>query len=94
MPLETRWSTERYLNFVPSLYDPARAPQLNAAGSVIPGTGDPLNGIIVGGQNSPYGSKVARPLFCSRLQEFWSKSSSVSPGNPAMMSDPMAACGR
>jgi hypothetical protein len=41
-------------NFSPALYDPARAPQLNAAGSVIPGTGDPLNGIIVAGQNSPH----------------------------------------
>jgi hypothetical protein len=45
-------------NFVPSLYDPARAPQLNAAGSVIPGTGDPLNGIVVAGQNSPHGRAI------------------------------------
>ncbi|HEY0874720.1 MAG TPA: carboxypeptidase regulatory-like domain-containing protein [Vicinamibacterales bacterium] len=41
-------------NFDPDLYDPARAPELNAAGSVIPGTGDPLNGIIVANQNSPH----------------------------------------
>ncbi|MBA3886097.1 MAG: TonB-dependent receptor [Acidobacteria bacterium] len=41
-------------NFSPGLYDPARAPQLNAAGSVIPGTGDPLNGIIVATVNSPH----------------------------------------
>ena len=45
-------------NFVPSLYDPARARQLDAGGSVIPGTGDPLNGIVVAGQNSPHGRAI------------------------------------
>jgi hypothetical protein len=46
-------------NFDPSRWDPAKAPQVNAAGNLIPGTGDPLNGIIVNGTTSPYGSKVA-----------------------------------
>src|SRR5205823_6507344 len=46
-------------NFDPSRYDVAKAPQVNAAGNLVPGTGDPLNGFIVGGKNSPYGSKVA-----------------------------------
>ena len=41
-------------NFSAARYDPSRAPQLNAAGSVIPGTGDPLNGIVVANQNSPH----------------------------------------
>ena len=41
-------------NFVPDLYDPARAPQLTEAGSVVPGTGDPLNGIVVASVNSPH----------------------------------------
>jgi hypothetical protein len=41
-------------NFSVDLFDPSRAPQLNASGNVIPGTGDPLNGIIVAGQNSPH----------------------------------------
>ncbi len=41
-------------NFSPALYDAARAPQLNAGGSVIVGSGDPLNGIVVAGQNSPH----------------------------------------
>lgn len=45
-------------NFVPSLYSAAQAPTLNAAGSVIVGTGDRLNGIVVAGQNSPYGSAI------------------------------------
>ena len=41
-------------NFSAALYDPANAPTLNASGSVIPGTGDPLNGIVVAAQNSPH----------------------------------------
>jgi hypothetical protein len=34
--------------FVPSLYDPARAPRMLPDGQIVPGTGDPLNGIITG----------------------------------------------
>jgi hypothetical protein len=45
-------------NFSPELYDHARAPQMTAAGSVVPGTGDPLNGIVVAGQNSPHGRAI------------------------------------
>jgi len=47
-------------NFVPSRYDPARAPTYtNAAGSlIVVGTGDPLNGIVVAGQNSPHGDAI------------------------------------
>ena len=46
--------------FVPSLYDPAKAPTCaNAACSaLIPGTGDPLNGLIIAGVNSPYGRAI------------------------------------
>jgi carboxypeptidase family protein/TonB-dependent receptor-like protein len=47
-------------NFDPRAYDPAKAVQINpATGNIIPGTGDPLNGIIIAGQNSPFGDKVA-----------------------------------
>jgi hypothetical protein len=47
-------------NFDPLLYDPAKAVQINATtGNIIPGTGDPLNGIIIAGKNSPFGDKVA-----------------------------------
>jgi hypothetical protein len=45
-------------NFDPSRYDPARAPQLTAAGTVVAGTGDPLNGIVVAAQNSPHGRGI------------------------------------
>jgi hypothetical protein len=41
-------------NFDPDLFDPARAPQVNAAGQVVVGTGDSLNGIVIAGQNSPH----------------------------------------
>jgi hypothetical protein len=47
-------------NFLPSLYNPANAPTCaNAACTLINvGTGNPLNGIIVAGQNSPYGNSI------------------------------------
>jgi len=47
-------------NFLPSRYNPANAPKCaNAACTLIQlGTGDPLNGIIVAGRNSPYGNAV------------------------------------
>ena len=47
-------------NFNPQAYDPARAVQINSAnGNIIPGTGDLLNGIVIAGQNSPFGDKIA-----------------------------------
>lgn len=46
-------------NFNPNFYDPAKAFQIAANGNRVLGTGDPLNGIIVGGQTSPFGDKVA-----------------------------------
>ncbi len=47
-------------NFVPSRYDPGRAPTFaNSAGTtLVVGTGDPTNGIVVAGQNSPYGRAI------------------------------------
>jgi hypothetical protein len=45
-------------NFSAGLYNPARAPQLTAAGSVVPGTGDPLNGILIASVNSPHGRGI------------------------------------
>jgi hypothetical protein len=48
-------------NFMPSLYNPAKALQIDAAtGSIVPGTGDPLNGIIIAGKNSPWGKNVTQ----------------------------------
>ncbi len=48
-------------NFLPSRWDPARAPQIDPApgsGRPAPGTGDPLNGMVVAGRDSPYGRRV------------------------------------
>jgi hypothetical protein len=46
--------------FDPTKYDPSKAPTFaNAGGTlIVNGTGDPLNGIIVAGQNSPYGDGI------------------------------------
>ena len=52
-------------NFDPKLYDPAKAPRIDAAGNIVPNTGDPYNGLIVNSQNaafghvSPFGTKVS-----------------------------------
>ena len=47
-------------NFSPALYVPANAPRCaNAACTLITlGTGDPLNGIVVAGRNSPFGDAI------------------------------------
>jgi hypothetical protein len=47
-------------NFSPALYNPANAPTCaNPACSLVTvGTGDPLNGIVVAGRNSPYGDAI------------------------------------
>jgi hypothetical protein len=56
----------RLSNFDPRAFNPARAPQVDGSGNRVPGTGDPLNGIIVnanntglGGTPSPYGKYLA-----------------------------------
>jgi hypothetical protein len=46
-------------NFNPNFFIPGNAFQIDANGNRVLGTGDPLNGIIIGGQNSPFGDKVA-----------------------------------
>src|SRR5207248_2675336 len=47
-------------NFIPGLWNVAKAPQLvRSSGTLVPDTGDPLNGIIVQGKNSPYGDRIA-----------------------------------
>jgi len=52
--------TGQLTNFDPSFYNPAKAVQINPAnGNVIPNTGDRLNGIIIAGQTSPFGDKIA-----------------------------------
>lgn len=64
--LGMRWSwirqpydTEDVLtNFDPGKFDPARAYQISAGNVRVKGTGDPLNGIIIAGQNSPFGRRI------------------------------------
>ena len=61
----------RLSNFDPSLFNPAKAPQVTGAGNRVPGTGDYCNGLIVNSQNvqtlglcvptaSPYGKYVVK----------------------------------
>lgn len=54
------WDTHNVLtNFLPAAYDPSRATRIDPkSGQPVPGSGDPLNGIIVAGKNSPYGRLV------------------------------------
>jgi hypothetical protein len=48
-------------NFMPSAWDPAKAPQVSRTnGRITIGTGDPLNGIIIAGKNSPYGDRMTK----------------------------------
>ncbi len=52
--------TGQLTNFDPAAYNPADAFRIDpATGNRIPGTGNPLNGIIQGDANSPFGSKVS-----------------------------------
>ena len=60
--------------FDPSIWDPSKAPKVNANGTLVLGTGDPLNGILVNGKNSPYGAKVSKEStrnFAPRVGFAW-----------------------
>jgi hypothetical protein len=41
-------SDGRISTFYPALYDPAKAPRLLSDGQLVPGTGDPMNGLLTG----------------------------------------------
>lgn len=61
-------------NFDPGQWNPAKAPQIDSAGNLVAGTGDVMNGVIINGQNSPYGAKVANERtrdFAPRLGIAW-----------------------
>jgi hypothetical protein len=65
-------------NFDPALYSAANAPAINSANgnyvTPISQTNPPVNGIIIGGKNSPFGSKVANDSykdFAPRLGIAW-----------------------
>jgi len=52
-------------NFDPAVYSAAAAPRIDpTTGNVIPGTANwQTNGIIIGGKNSPFGSKIANDSY-------------------------------
>ena len=72
-------------NFDPALYDPAKAPTMNFNGTICTAAPcsngalpnpqyDPLNGIIIAGQNSPFGNKIASDQntnFAPRIGIAW-----------------------
>ncbi len=63
---------DRISAFVPSLYDPSKAPQLLANGQIVPGTGDLTNGFITGSDRRglPIGRqmmKTNKDVFGPRL---------------------------
>lgn len=65
---------KRLTSFDPSRYNPANAPGLTSTGRLVLGTGDPLNGIIIGGAGSPYGDSITRQdkkNFAPRLGIAW-----------------------
>jgi hypothetical protein len=72
-PIDTNGEMD---NFNPGSYNPAKAPAIDRTnGRVIPGTaGWQLNGIIIGGKNSPYGNKIANDNyrnFAPRIGIVW-----------------------
>jgi hypothetical protein len=64
-------------SFDPALFKPAMAPKISLANGQITsaaGTFDPLNGVIIGGKNSPFGNAVANQsatLFAPRVGFAW-----------------------
>ncbi|MEP6716612.1 MAG: adenylyl cyclase, partial [Terriglobia bacterium] len=65
------YDSNGFLNtFDPKYYDPAKAPQVDASGNLVAGTGDPLNGFIIGGRNSPWGSKIAPEKYLNFAPRF------------------------
>ena len=62
-------------NFIPALFDPTKAFQIDPAnGNRIAGTGDPFNGVIQAGKDSPFGKKIAREnshSFAPRVGLAW-----------------------
>src|SRR6266496_662488 len=60
--------------FDPALFNAAKAPQIDSSGLLVPNTGTPLNGVIIGGINSPFGDAAARhdtKDFAPRIGVAW-----------------------
>jgi hypothetical protein len=50
-------------SFLPSLYNLAKAPKINTSdGSIVPGTGDPYNGLVLFGNDFPSAAKGRLPI--------------------------------
>jgi outer membrane receptor protein involved in Fe transport len=61
-------------SFSPAMYNPSQAPVVNADGTLQPGTGNPLNGIVVAGKNDPFGRALFPPhknAFAPRVGIVW-----------------------
>ena len=53
-------------SFMPSRYDPSKAPRVNPAdGSIAPGTGDPYNGLVLFGTGFPAAEVVTADMVVS-----------------------------
>jgi len=67
---------DQIANFLPWLYDRSKAMRVNPSnGQLIPNSGDPLNGVVLAGQNSPYGRRIAnnnKHLWGPRFGFAWS----------------------
>jgi len=66
-------------SFDPALYNPSNAPTVNPNGTLVPNTGTSLNGIVVAGENSPYGRYLFPPTknaFSPRAGLVWDPTSS------------------
>jgi hypothetical protein len=67
-------ASNNLVGFDPSLYKASDAPQITAAGAIVQGTGNGTNGLIIGGQNSPYGKYITRQdktNFAPRIGIAW-----------------------
>ena len=67
-------ATKNLTTFDPALYSVANAPQVDATGHIVAGTGSGPNGLIIGSVNSPYGAYITRQdktNFAPRLGFAW-----------------------
>jgi hypothetical protein len=67
-------STNQITNFDTARFNPANAPAIDPKGNIVPGPGDPLNGIIAAGTSSPFGDKISNENnsnFAPRIGIAW-----------------------